>query len=218
MKKGMMLGLVMLGASMGAQAAEAPKALAGRWGFGLDSVAGATPASVLGSAVLSAPNAAAVRYWFTDKVGIDGLLAMDLNSIQTGTASGTPGTVASGTGFGLAIKYNLSQPSRDLLGQLLARGTMASSTQSDPTGLVKLTTSTTSLFVGAGFEAFIPHWEWLSIEGSVGLSLTSQSVKPDNTSGGAAAAAASAATQSSSRISVGGTGFTPLNLSIHAYF
>ena len=53
----------------------AKRVMAGRWGIGLDSVPGATPASVLGG-VLSAPNAVAVRYWFTDKLAADGLLAM----------------------------------------------------------------------------------------------------------------------------------------------
>lgn len=196
----------------------APKrVLAHRFGFGLDSIPGASPTSVLGS-VLTAPNAVAVRYWATDKVGIDILGALDMNSIQTGTGTGTPGTVASGFGVGAGVKYNLTQPSHDMLSQVVAKASFASSTQSDATGLVKVNTGTTALFVGAGFEVFVPSWDWLSLEGSLGLSLTSQSVKPESGVGAAAAAASAAAAQSSSRVTLGGTGFSPVNISIHAYF
>jgi hypothetical protein len=200
-----------------------PRILAGRIGFGLDMVPGASPASVFGG-VISAPNAIGLRYWATEKVGLDLLVAMDMNSIQTGTGSssgstsgsGTPGSIASGFGFGAGIKYNVSQPSRNMLAQLVVKASTATSTQSDPTGLFKLNTSTTALFAGAGFEAFVGGWDWLSLEGSLGFSLTSATVKPESAT--LSAAAASAATQSSSRMSLGGAGFTPLNISIHAYF
>lgn len=199
----------------------APRVLAHRWGFGLDTVPGATNNPVSGSLV-SAPNAIAVRWWATESIGLDLLAALDATSLQTGTSGAssggsTPGTAASGFGLGLGVKYNLTRPAHDLLTQIVARVSTASSTQSDPTGLLKLNTSTLGLFLGAGFEAFVPGWDWLSLEGSAGFSMKTQTVKPESTTG-AASAATAGASQTTSSMSLGGAGFSPINVAFHVYF
>lgn len=194
--------------------------MAHRWGFGLDFVPGASAASVLGN-VVAAPNGIGLRWWPTDKLALDGVAALASSSLQTGTGTNTPGTTNSAVGFGVGVKYNISEPSQYLLAQLVGRGSVAKANQNDTTGLLKLETTTTALFVGAGFEAFVPGWEWLSLEGSAGLSVESQEVKPTvapGAAGPAAAVAASQASQSTSSVTLGGNGFTPINLSIHVYF
>jgi hypothetical protein len=194
-----------------------PRVLAKRWGFGLDHIPGAS-SNPAGGTLIAAPNAVAVRWWPTEKLGLDLLAAMDASSLQTSTGgvasgSGVPGTSASGMGFGLGVKYGLSRPSRDLHTQAVVRVSSASSTQKDSTGVLTLNTSTLGAFIGVGFEAFVPGWDWLSLEGSAGLSVLSQQVKPDL--GGLPG---STPTQSTSGLSLGGAGFTPLNVSIHVYF
>ena len=66
-----------------------------------------------------------------------------------------------------------------------------------------------ALVVGAGFEAFLPYWDSLSVEGSVGLNFSSSQTKTD---GGTQAA------QSGSSLGISGSGFNPLNVAIHLYF
>jgi hypothetical protein len=57
--------------------------------------------------------------------------------------------------------------------------------------------------MGLGFEAFIPGWEWLSVEGTAGASYLDQ---------------AAAAAPSTSSVGVGAGGYAPLNFSVHVYF
>jgi hypothetical protein len=191
-----------------------PRMLEHRWGFGLDNVPGATNNPISGS-LISAPNAIALRWWATEKIGLDFLAALDTTSLQTGSSGSTggsaPGTSDTGFGVGVGVKYNLTRPARDLLTQIVARVSTASSTQNDTTGLVKLNTTTMGLFLGAGFEAFIPGWDWLSLEGSAGFSLKSQTIKPDSP-------AAGGASQTTSSLSLGGAGFTPVDVAFHVYF
>ena len=111
-----------------------------------------------------------------------------------------------GFGLGVGVKYNLTEPSHDLLAQLVAKCSYGTAAQTG--GTTQL--ATTALFVGAGFEAFVPGWDWLSLEGSAGATLNSQDLEPTNGGTGAS--------QSTSNLSLGGNGFSPVNLSIHVYF
>jgi|GEM_PF-2849364 hypothetical protein len=188
----------------------APKAqlrpMAHRWGFGLDTIPGASVNPLSGSLV-SQPNAIAIRWWATDKLGLDLLAAANVSSLSGATGSSTTSNPGGQTyGVGVGVKYNLTEPSHDLLAQIVARGSYGTAAQTGATSQL----STTALFVGAGFEAFVPTWDWLSLEGSAGLTLNSQDLEPTNGGTGAS--------QSTSNVSLGGNGFSPVNLSIHVYF
>ena len=183
-----------------------PRPLAHRWGFGLDTIPGASVNPLSGSLV-SQPNAISIRWWATDKLGLDLLAAANISSLNGttgGSSSSNPGGQTVGVGFG--VKYNLTEPSHDLLAHIVAKGSYGTAEQTG--GTTRL--STTALFVGAGFEAFVPGWDWLSLEGSAGLTVSSQDLEPTNGGTGAA--------QSTSNVSLGGNGFSPVNLSIHVYF
>lgn len=210
--------LMPLAAAAGDGPGAAQRVLKGRWGFGLDTIPGASANPVGG--LIAAPNAVVVRWWATEKLCLDLMGALDASSLQTSGAgvlsgSSAPGTSSSGSGFGLGVKYGLTRPSRDMHTQAVARVSTATSNQKDASGLVALNTSTMGIFIGAGFEAFVPGWHWLTLEGSAGLALTSQTIKPESSGGGGFVAGVS---QSSSSVSLGGAGFTPINLSIHVYF
>jgi hypothetical protein len=180
--------------------------MAHRWGFGLDTIPGASVNPLSGSLV-SEPNAIAIRWWATDRLGLDLLGAANVSSLNGTTGSSTATNPGGQTfGVGVGVKYNLTEPSHDLLAQLVARGSYATAEQTGATSQL----STTALFVGAGFEAFVPGWDWLSLEGSAGLTLNSQDLEPAN--------GASGASQSTSNVSLGGNGFSPVDLSIHVYF
>jgi hypothetical protein len=216
-----LMGLLALGAA--AQAAEAaasplsPSAeeslkLTGRWGLGFDSIPGASSGTgqIPG---FSVSNAVSLRYWINEQFCWDGLLAVNLSSQPSGGigASGVPaGTDQRAWGFGTVMKYNLKRPSRWLLAQVLGRASLASLQQlSNNGGGNGQTTSTLGLGVGLGFEAFLPLWDNLSVEGSVLANFSSSQTKPEG-SGQAA--------QSGSSLSIDSGGFNPLNVGIHLYF
>ena len=71
------------------------------------------------------------------------------------------------------------------------------------------TIGTFSLYVGPGFEYFMPFLRSASVEGSVRLRVSSTQSKSDQ---------GSQAAQSSSAIDISGNGFSPMNLSLHYYF
>jgi hypothetical protein len=191
--------------------AQKPLTLAGRWGIGFDNIPGASAGTGLIPG-LANPNAVAFRYWVNERLAWDGLLALSLSSQPPGGAgaAGVPaGTDQRGYGFGTVLKWNAKRPSPWLLAQILARASLASLSQLQNNGSgTGQTTTTFGLGVGAGFEAFLPAWDSLSVEGSVGLNFSSSQVKLE---GGQAA-------QSGSSLGIDGSGFTPVNVSAHLYF
>lgn len=216
--------LLMLGWSTGAAAA-APEAapaptpsptpagpvLTGRWGIGFDQIPGASAGTGLVPG-LASPNAMAIRYWISERLAWDGLLALDTSS-QPASGPGAPGVPAGtdqrGYGVGTVIKFNAKRPTPWLLAQILARASLASLNQMQNDGSNNgQTTTTFGLGLAAGFEAFLPAWDSLSVEGSVGLDFSSSQTKVE---GGQAA-------QSGSSFGIKGNGFTPLNVSVHLYF
>lgn len=186
--------------------------LAGRWGLGFDNIPGASAGTGLVPG-LATPNAVAIRYWVHERLSWDGLLALDISSQPAG-GTGAPGVPAGtdqrGYGVGTVLKFNAKRPTPWLLAQVLARASLASLSQVQNDGSNNgQTTTTFGLGLGAGFEAFLPAWDSLSVEGSVGLNFSSSQTKTD---GGTQAA------QSGSSLGISGSGFNPLNVAIHLYF
>jgi hypothetical protein len=187
--------------------------LAGRWGLGVDSVPGITPLAGSGP-LIAVPRALDLRYWATDRLGLDLLLAGNYSSQQAGKGalsplvSSSPGDAV--YGGGLAARYNLSEPNRDLLAQLVLRATAAQSVENAGAGGAAANSSTLALFAGAGFEAFVPGWDWLSVEASAGLTGFSESLTPQGGSAGGA--------QTLSGLALAGSGYSPVNASVHIYF
>jgi len=187
-------------------------ALAGRWGIGFDSIPGASTGTGLVPG-LAAPNALAVRYWVSERLSWDGLLAVNLNSQPSGGSGSTgvpAGTDQKAFGVGTVLKFNLKRPTPWLLAQTLARASLASLQQVSNSGTGGgQTTSTFGLGVGLGFEAFMPFWEDLSFEGSVLMNFSSSQTKLENST---------QAAQSGSSLAIDASGFTPLNVGLHLYF
>ena len=189
---------------------EGPR-LKGSIGFGFDSVRGASTGTGLVPGVAQS-NALALRYWINDTLSWDGLVAVNYSSTPSNSQGGAG--VAAGTdqrawGVGTQFKVNMARPSTWLLGQLLARASLAQFTQSsNTTANSSQTTNTLSLGMGLGFEAFIPVWKALSLEGSVGLNLSSTQVKVEGSS----------TVQSGSTLSIDANGLTPVNVAVHYYF
>lgn len=186
--------------------------LTGRWGVGFDSIAGASTGTGLIPG-LSTPNAVAVRYWINERLAWDGLVALDLSSQPSGGpgTTGVPaGTDQRGYGAGTVIKFNLKRPTPWLLAQAIGRASLASLSQLQNDGSNNgQTTTTLSLGVGLGFEAFFPVWDSLSVEGNLGFNFSSSQTKPEGPGQVA---------QSGSSFGINSSGFTPTSVSVHLYF
>jgi hypothetical protein len=141
------------------------------------------------------------------------LVALDLSSQPPGGAgaAGVPaGTDQRGYGVGTVLKWNVKRPTSWLLVQSLIRASLASLSQIQNNGSgAGQTTTTFGLGLGVGFEAFLPVWDSLSVEGSVGANFSSSQVKLEGST---------QAAQAGSSLSIDGTGFTPVNVSVHLYF
>jgi len=198
------------GAAQGATTSAGIK-LQGRWGLGFDQVPGASPASATNQIPgLAQANALAVRYWVTDDLAWDGLLAMSQSSQPQSASTIGAGTDTHGYGFGTVLKWNVKRPTPWLMAQLLGRASLAVLTQTDNTGSgAGQSTTTFGVAFGAGFEAFLPIWDSLSIEGNVAAGFSSSQTKVNNAQGAA---------QNGSDLSINGNGFNPTTLSIHLYF
>lgn len=191
--------------------AQGPR-LAGHWGIGFDSIPGASTGTGLVPG-LAAPNALAVRYWVTERFSWDGLLAVNLNSQPAGGggSTGVPaGTDQKAFGAGTVMKLNLKRPTPWLLAQAVGRASLASLQQVSNNGAgTGQTTTTFGLGVGLGFEAFLPFWDSLSVEGNILADFSSSQTKLEGPS---------QAAQSGSSLSIDSSGFTPLNVGLHLYF
>jgi hypothetical protein len=163
--------------------------LEGKWGIGFDTVPGASSGGEPLAPGLGTANALDVRYWRTDRVGIEALLTF-------GVSNGSSPSSESIFGAGLGFKYNWKKPVDDVLVQWLGRFTFAS----DNSGGANI--STVALWAGSGFEAFIPAWRALSVEGSVGLGFVDQ-----NKAG-----------TTETIFGLNGNGFVPVNVAVHYYF
>lgn len=184
-----------------------------RFAVGVDSVPGITPPSAAGPA-LAVPRALDLRWWAGDRLGFDLLLAGNYNTQQTGKGvlsplvSDSPGDAVYGGGLGL--RYNVSEPNHDLLAQIVLKATGAQAVESVSGLTGQVDATTLAAFLGAGFEAFIPGWDWLSVEGQAGVTAFSESLTPQGAGPGKA--------QTLSGLGLAGSGYSPLNLSVHVYF
>ncbi|MGH7441579.1 MAG: hypothetical protein ACREKE_02775, partial [bacterium] len=191
--------------------ASKPRSLRHRWAIGVDSIPAASVANPSGSMVAT-PSALSLRWWATERLGIDLLVGGNYSSSESGKGqlqplySSAPGSAVYSGGVGL--RYNVSVLSHDLISQIVvkASGAQAAGSVGDSPS-VKATQTTLAVFVGAGFEAFIPWWDWMSVEASVGVTGFSQSMTPQG--GGA---------QTISGLGLAGSGFSPFNLAAHVYF
>ncbi len=198
-----------MGMSGQSASAEGTMPLTGLWGVGFDTIPGASATTGLLPG-LSQPNAVSLRRWFNEKFALEAKLAFSATSQPAGV-SGT--SVTSAWGVGTQMKYNIARPSPWLLAQFIGGATLAQlgqTTNAAPgAGDLGQTTTNFTIMVGLGFEAFIPVWKALSLEGNVGLNVSSVQAK---------SAGAAQATQSSSSMAINGYGFTPLNVALHYYF
>lgn len=205
MKRLMIAAAMLLGFALHAE--EGPLQLKGKLGIGLDSMPGLTlqQASILG-ALVKTPDTLVVRYWLSEKFSLEAQLAASYSS----QPAATTGTASTRTfGVGLAAKWNFKRPTETSLAQLVLGIDHASISQGPDSNGATQTIATTSLYVGPGFEYFMPFLRSASVEGSLRLRVSSTESKSDK---------GSQAAQSSSAIDLSGNGFTPLNLSIHYYF
>lgn len=195
-------------------AAEPARAMKGRLGFGVDQILGASLTSLINSStsIIAIPNALAVRYYVTNKMALDLAYANGSTTVITDLMG--KDTTASGNawGVGLGAKYTLTQPSRYLLMQAVVKGSFAKanlSLSNEGTEYMTGRVETSSVFVGPAFEVFVPSWEWLSLEGQVGFCF--RHYWTDLNTG-------SAKDLTMDRLNMGGSGFSPINVAIHAYF
>jgi hypothetical protein len=194
--------------------ASAPKSelrpLKGRWAVGVDSTPGLGAPTSQAVATL---NSLSLRYWLNDHWGVDLRLGGAYSSQQSSNSTLSPLVTQApggwGAGGGLGLRYNLSEPSSNVLVQALARASGAQSAVPEDSQSPEVRTTTVAGFMGFGVEAFVPGWDWLSVEASAGVTGLSQS---QNTQGGAPGDAAA------SGIGLAGCGYSPFNLAVHAYF
>ena len=165
--------------------------LAHHWGFGFDTIPGASSGGGPLVPGLAPANALDVRWWKSDRLAFEALLAL-------GVSNGTNGAGSNENlfGLGLGAKWNWKKPSEDVLVQWLGRVSAAS----DRTGSAAITT--VAAWLGTGFEAFIPVWRAVSIEGSTGLGLLAQDKAGNPVT----------------LLGINGNGFVPVNVAIHYYF
>jgi hypothetical protein len=174
--------------------------MAGKWGLGFETMSGGV-------------GAADVRYWLSDTLGLEGNLGLDWASQPGGTDSaGKPtNNSSSAIALGVGAKFNWKKPVEDVLIQFLGRAILANQSQTTVAAgnSTSLNTLAFGIFVGTGFEAFIPVWRSLSVEGNVGINLGITSISSN---------AAGSTSQSGSSFGIIGNGFAPTTVAIHYYF
>jgi hypothetical protein len=159
--------------------------LDGKWGLGFDTIQGANS----GGALSASPNAVDLRWWKSDVLALEGLVALNITNPS-------PGTGESIFGLGVGAKYNWRKPVEDVLVQWVGRFSFATDNSGGSNN------TTVAVQGGSAFEAFIPAWKALSVEGMVALGFISQN-KPSGTS---------------TLFGITGNGFVPVTVAVHYYF
>jgi hypothetical protein len=144
------------------------------------------PKGYLGVGIGTTPlgaTALALRYWMEDNTALDVMVSGSDSPGAGYDFSGNQITTSNWAyGLSLGLKQNLKEPIRDVFVQGIARlsyaqnfvqSTSTTSENSITYGYTNLNTQNqeVSLFLGIGFEAFVPFWEDISIEGNAGLSV-----------------------------------------------
>jgi hypothetical protein len=176
----------------------------GTWGVGV----GYLPSPV------GALNALSGTYRIMPDLKIDGLLLGGVSSVPLGgtNASGAPVNDGTGSfGIGAQARYSLLHPTSFLDFQLVGRLSFVTGTDSHEVlgTTVNSSASEFGMFVGAGFEGFIPAWRVVSIEvnSGVNIALSGATDGPYSAGGSGVWLGASNA-----------NAFVPLNLAVHYYF
>jgi len=195
-----------------------PEHLKGYFGMGLGSMTYGGTALVF-------------RYWMDNGTALDFLAGGSDNPTTGYDFSGNAIALSNfGFGVGLGLKENLSEPVRDVFVQMIERATYSqnyiqTTGTTSQNGYIYGTSNNVSqnqqinLFWGLGFEAFIPFWRNLSIEGSVGLSANANFNQASSIYNPTYTTLPN--TQTSSGLLTGGAGsntFSLLNGSVHFYF
>jgi hypothetical protein len=151
-------------------------------------------------------------YWMSNKVALDGYLGAGGGSVYNGGTASNGAPVTDNTSnlfIAIGGRLDLARPTPDLHLQAIGRLSF-NDLSTDHTALGNTATlagSTVGIFVGAGFEGFIPGWHSVSIEVNSGLHLDLNNTSyPGNNLG------------STSYYFGGGAGLVPVNLGIHYYF
>jgi len=181
----------------------------------------AAPESIwgVGAAYLPGPagalDAISVTYRGVPNLDFDGML---LGGAASGTVSTTFGSATgagSDFGIGAQARYALLHPSQYLSFQLLGRLSYVTGTLTGTAGGASgsLTTDVFGIFLGGGFEGFIPFWSNVSVEVSSGLNLGFEGTSA-SAGGATASAGGSAFGLGASNVNA----FVPFNLAVHYYF
>lgn len=172
----------------------------------------------VGAAYLPSPtgalNALSGTYLIMPDLKIDGMLLGGNSSVPLGGTNSSGAQVNDGTGsfgIGAQARYSLLHPTSFLAFQLVGRLSYVVGTDSHEVlgTTVNSSASEFGLFVGAGFEGFIPAWKVVSIEVNSGMNIA----LTDSTSGGSSAGGAGVWLGASNA-----NAFVPLNLAVHYYF
>lgn len=153
-------------------------------------------------------------YWVSDDLALEALLGYGSSSQYNGgtDSAGKPvNDSVSAWGLGIAGRMNLAKPSPRVwfqgVGRLSFSGGSTTHTVLGTSGTGN--ESTLGLFLGLGFEAYMPTWNCVTLEANTGLNYTSTST---SYSGGGSSI-------SESELALGGgTSVLPLNLALHFYF
>jgi hypothetical protein len=138
-----------------------PDHLKGRLGFGL-----------IYTNDVSFTYSADIRWWFEDRAALD-LLVGGTYAEQKGYGfNGAPNTTPDWNySLGLGMREVIAEPTADVHVLFAQRLVFSDYLQQSASvsSLYKYQVQALMGFVGLGFEAFVPFWRNLSIEGSVGL-------------------------------------------------
>lgn len=146
-------------------------------------------------------NALSATFNPTPDLALDGLLL-------GGSQSNVNGGNFSGSAFGLGAqgRFSLLHPSPDLAFQVLGRLSYVALSNSNG---ANTSSSQVGLFLGAGFEGYIPVWRAVSVEINSGFNIGLDSYSAGGT------------TVNSTAISLGTSNvnaFVPFNLAVHYHF
>ena len=113
-----------------------------------------------------------LRWWFDDKTAFDFYAGGSFSQQPSSDFNGNTIYLPQWSwGVGLGLRENIAHPIDDVWVQMAERLTYDGSSQQDGYSKERTIYSYNDLFgfFGVGFEAFVPFWRNLSLEGSVGL-------------------------------------------------
>jgi len=120
--------------------------------------------------------ALSLRYWAHDDEAYDfSMGGYDNPSPGKDFANDLVFTPNWGYGVSVGLRHNWRHPAEDVFVQWIARLSYSQTFYQNSNSSVISTSQNQdlSLFIGPGFEAFVPFWKNISIEGNIGLSLDS---------------------------------------------